>query len=322
MPVRKREAQVSCAERKRQRAKIGSLTNNRVGCASSKRYSEMLAYFFWLLPMVSGTWADDWETRDQQVICFLEAMWCEGESRGRAGDLLSALQWHYRTRQKLPGSWAVFRTWAKLDPAAQTWPLPCTALFGMLGQAVTWGWSEMAALLYVGFHCFLRTGEMLSLSCSQVRGTRAAPVLCLPDTKTSKRHGETEYIAVEDEVAIVLLHWLVARRNGKGTFFTASPAAFRTMFRRLAEAVGLDSAAFTPYSIRRGGATHDYMSHGNLDRSLVRGRWQTGRTARLYIKVGEELLARPWCVGRAAQLEALRQVFLNFVQKVHHFSGG
>ena len=234
MPVRKKEAQVSCAEKKRQRAKIGSLSDNRVGRGSAKRYNEILAYFFWLLPVLCGPWAPDWETRDQQVMVFLEAMWCEGESRNRAGDLLSGLLWFYKTRQKLPGSWAMFRTWAKLDPPAQTWPLPCAALFGMLGQAVTWGWTELAALLYISFHCFLRTGEMLSLSCAQVRGSKAAPVLCLADTKTSKRHGEAEYIAVEDEVAVILLHWLMGRKNHVGSFFSSSPAAFRKMFRLLA----------------------------------------------------------------------------------------
>ena len=211
-------------------------------------------------------------------------------------------------------------SWIQQPRLGRSLAQPCSVCLARRSLGAGQKWRRCFMLASIAF-CGLERCS-LSLSCAQVRGTRAAPVLCLPDTKTSKRHGETEYIAVEDEVAIVLLHWLVARRNGQGTFFTASPAAFRTMFRRLAEAVGLDSAAFTPYSIRRGGATHDYMSHGNLDRSLVRGRWQTGRTARLYIKVGEELLARPWCVGRAAQLEALRQVFLNFVQKVHHFSRG
>ena len=75
------------------------------------------------------------------------------------------------------------------------------------------GYLELAALAYVAFHCCLRTGEMSELQCSNVGGTPGAPVLVLTETKTSKRHGSTEHVPVEDPVAIMFLFWLQQRVN-------------------------------------------------------------------------------------------------------------
>ncbi len=45
------------------------------------------------------------------------------------------------------------------------------------------------------------------------------------------------------------------------------------------------------YSLRRGGATHDYLTHHDVARSLFRGRWQQVSTAKLYIAEGAAQLA-------------------------------
>eukprot|EP00959_Pyramimonas_sp_CCMP1952_P347621 7281349-Pyramimonas_sp.AAC.1 len=54
--------------------------------------------------------------------------------------------------------------------------------------------------------------------------------------------------------------------------------------------VGLEDHGFALYSIRRGGATHDFSYHGSLDRSIVRRRWSNSRTARIYITEGLAVL--------------------------------
>ena len=88
----------SDAERKTDRARVGTLKQGRISDPALIRYNAMLSYFFWLLPFVAGAWQKTWEKRDEQVSAFLEAMWHEGETRARAGDLLSGLQWHYNVK--------------------------------------------------------------------------------------------------------------------------------------------------------------------------------------------------------------------------------
>ena len=116
------------------------------------RYEFALQFFFGFLPFVVGAWAADWEARDSQVGEFMEAMWAEGEPKSLAGDILSALQWHYGARKVLNGSWRKFGTWTKLEPSAHALPLPVGALFAALGVALEMGHPFLAISIFVGFH--------------------------------------------------------------------------------------------------------------------------------------------------------------------------
>ena len=49
------------------------------------------------------------------------------------------------------------------------------------------------------------------------------------------------------------------------------------------ELAGLPAAHWRPTSLRRGGATEDFLRHGQLDRTMLRGRWNSQKTARIYI---------------------------------------
>jgi hypothetical protein len=61
-----------------------------------------------------------------------------------------------------------------------------------------------------------------------------------------------------------------------------SGAQFRLEFNQLVQEEGLNEV-FTPYSLRRGGATHLYQCCRNLSILTTRGRWQSSSTARLYL---------------------------------------
>ena len=63
------------------------------------------------------------------------------------------------------------------------------------------------------------------------------------------------------------------------------------MFQTTVEALGLEQYQYRPYSLRRGGATFYFQRHGQLDRLLLQGRWQSSKTARLYINSGLAILA-------------------------------
>ena len=70
-----------------------------------------------------------------------------------------------------------------------------------------------------------------------------------------------------------------------------APHRWRKMFNDTISALSLDSYQYRPYSLRRGGATFYFSKHGQLDRLLIQGRWQSTKTARLYLNSGMAILA-------------------------------
>ena len=79
--------------------------------------------------------------------------------------------------------------------------------------------------------------------------------------------------------------------------------------------LGLDPAAFTPYCLRRGGATFDFISTGSIDRALIRGRCQSVKCARIYVKQGEELLTRiSFTMEQKADFDRYAEIFRTFVR--------
>ena len=286
-----KQAAKSDADRKQDRAGKGTLLERQISARCKEHCEAATLYFFWLLPFVWGRWPAAWPKRDEALCHFLECMWAGGEAKSRAADVISGLQWKLGTRGVFPGAWRRYKTWDSLEVASQTPPLPVEALFAFCGMCLRHGYPLLAVALYVGFHCLLRTSEMINLHLSQVRGWDHSMTLVLTDTKTSKRHGQTEYVPVEGPVARILLQWAKCRLRC-GPLISLSETSFRSVWSKIVTATGLDPKTFLPYAIRRGGATFDYIDNGSLDRALLRGRWQSIRAARVYVRQGEELLAR------------------------------
>ena len=69
-----------------------------------------------------------------------------------------------------------------------------------------------------------------------------------------------------------------------------SGPAFRVFFSKGIAALGLTPHGYRPYSLRRGGATHDFLAHRDLQRSVLRGRWGQLRTAKIYITDGAAII--------------------------------
>ena len=113
------------------------------------------------------------------------------------------------------------------------------------------------------------------------------------------------------------LELLKMRVGTVGSLRRQTPAMFRLRWRQLCTAAGLQADMFTPYCLRRGGATFDFFIHANLGCSLLRGRCMCSRTARFYIRQGEEMLSRVALRGaQQAKAEHYRLIFLNVVRVV------
>ena len=141
--------------------------------------------------------------------------------------------------------------------------------------------------LLVAFYTMLRTGESSHLLSES---SRQQVLISLGLTKGGKRTGAAESVILGCEPIVRLVkHWKDIARST--TPLALSPGKWRGLFNESLCALGLEDYGFRPYSLRRGGATFWFSKHQSLDRILISGRWQTQKSARIYIHEGLSLLA-------------------------------
>eukprot|EP00438_Fugacium_kawagutii_P033546 Skav210145 [mRNA] locus=scaffold268:110196:114229:+ [translate_table: standard] len=138
------------------------------------------------------------------------------------------------------------------------------------------------------------TGELLSLYPFQVLLGRENAIIQLGATKSGLRRNQDENVIIEHPATLLLLDtWLAIRKSDSTLYaplFCGGSPYFRENFKRLLGYFNL-SGTFRPYSLRRGGATHDFRGHGQMERTLIRGRWASNVAARQYIQEGLSVLA-------------------------------
>ena len=150
----------------------------------------------------------------------------------------------------------------------------------------------MALGIVLAAHCFLRTGELLSLDFGQLswaENCRSA-IVSLGITKGGARRGAAESVTLDLEwLALALRAWALA---GPGGFIVnETQPRFRQLIAEGLAALRCTEWGFAPYSLRRGGATELWRQSGALNRVMLRGRWAQAATARIYIIDGLAILA-------------------------------
>ena len=232
---------------------------------------------------------------DDLIACWVQEVFAEGEAMGTVGDALSALHFFIPwTKYKLPSAWRLFRVWKKTEVPAQAPPLPVAFVLAMAARSFEKEDLTMGTLLLVGFHCMLRTGELLLLTPRHILLGDSDAVLQLGFTKTGLRFHRKEHVSVQDNRVLtclkVLLQWKQCCSELELPLWTHSPQKFRDEFRQLTDYFQISHLGFRPYSLRRGGATHDFRIHGSMERALVRGRWNSSGAARNYLHEGVSVL--------------------------------
>ena len=128
--------------------------------------------------------------------------WTRGGTRGEAGNALSASIRMYpelRGRGRLVDSWYLLSAWARYEIPCRAPPMPVEVLLALAWYFVRMNCLGGAVMLVIGFDCFLRTGEMLSLIHSDLTFAPAGTgVVRLTHTKTGQRHGAFEASTIND----------------------------------------------------------------------------------------------------------------------------
>ena len=271
---------------KAQRSALGSLDERRVGERAHKRYKKAVVAFIWWCWWTQLPLALDYETLDNQAAFYLEHLYSEGESRNAAGDTLSGIQFFLRRKRILSGAWEIYKSWLKAEGPYQVPPMPALVLQALFGVAWASGDVGFVAVCALAFHCMLRTTEFLSACGTSVSlDSSNKGLVNLGKSKSGKRKGHNEFVAIEDPLVGFLVKLALAG-SVSGRVFDGCPATFRARLDSYLASLGVSSLQFKPYSFRRGGATFDFQRFNSLDRTILRGRWESLRVARIYINEG------------------------------------
>ena len=296
MPRPKREVLATGASKalvKATRAKAGPLRDRRVGPTTLKRYHACVVRFVYFCLVWYGGFAFDWDALDIQVCEWIEHCWAEGECRAMAADTLSGVQHFLLTRRRLPGGWKLLTTWQRAELPNRAPPLPRNVVLAIAGIAWAQGRPDVAAVVLLGFHCMLRTMEFVGATVGQVALQQDfTGVLALPWTKTSQVRGAQELVLIEDPAVGMRLAIAIYKRAPHEPILQMSVQQFRVWFAACLSHLLLDLFFFRLYSIRRGGATHDFQVHCDVQRTLFRGRWSQVSVAKIYVTEGLAMLTQ------------------------------
>ena len=272
---------------KEQRQKLGRLGSNKISRARLVRYTKAVALFTaWLLDSCCRD-AESWDELDVQACFWLEYLWHEGKKKSVAADSLSGIQHLLQSKRRLPGAWSLWSVWQKLEPAQQAPPLPVVLLLALCDLAREQKLPELVVYLLVTFHAYLRPLELLQVCGFDLwfgkNGRRGS--ITLMQTKTSGKKGP-ETVVLEDASVIWWIQQLY--RSGAAKLLSLSPQQLRTWFTAALRQLQIEEP-FMLYSLRRGGATADFLAHQSVERCMLRGRWRDIRTLTLYLKAPEAL---------------------------------
>ncbi|CAK0847024.1 unnamed protein product, partial [Prorocentrum cordatum] len=230
-----------------------------------------------------------WDDIDICLQDYLEHLWAEGATKGEANDTLSGAQHLLRTRRRYPGARQLLTVWGRLEIPQRAPPMPAQVCTALAGWALSRGVVAFAAALLVAFHLCLRTGEALGLSGGVIFlkpcGRGAAS---LPWTKTSCQKGARGQVTLDDPLVGAVVHAQLQRDSRP---WPGTTRAFHDLFRTGLQQIGRKHLALSPYSLRRGGAAHEFPLSGDSSKVMLRGRWSSARTAQIYIQDGAAIIA-------------------------------
>lgn len=226
---------------------------------------------------------------DGIVTDWIELQWVNGESVGVIADCLSGLHWFCpEYKGHLKQAWRSFKSWRRIEAPQRAPPLTALIVRAVVGRAVENNEIAFATLVAVGFHCLLRTGELLALQFKDIELGPHLGVISLMSSKSGLRTGTEEAVTVRDALVLDLLRTLVAtNRVFRGQkLWPHSNQYFRDRFRSFMRFFRICHLNMKPYSLRRGGATYLLQEGTPIDVILLRGRWKSLGVGRLYLEDG------------------------------------
>jgi integrase len=237
---------------------------------------------------------------DRHLAHYIQLLYNSGQSQDLAKNTVYGVQHHSPwLAHQLGASKLALRGWKRAHPSTShpplTWELTCL----MATWMAIHDQHDAALAMIVGFDCYLRIGELLSLTLKDVAisndprlGSAYQGVLLrLAHTKT----GPNQAVTVENgDVSRLLTRHIGLRQAAKSSpdslVFKVSRHSFYSIFHGACKAFNLDGHNYSPHSLRHGGATRAFLLNKPFSDIKFRGRWSNSKSVRTYIQSGRALL--------------------------------
>ena len=271
------------AQRRQERQALGRLKSQVVSPKTEERYLTSVSRFLEFLIAHGKPYPQSFLILDREVSLFIEELWEQGDPKGWAGDCLSGLG-HFIPSCKpyLVGAWRLHAACGRAELPCRAPPFTPLLLSAVAQAAADYGWIDLAVLLILGFHTFARAGELFQAKAGDFVLGEKSGTWTLPLSKSGQRQGVTESILLTDPFVLVLLRNFMSKLAPGDPLSTVSGGTQRKRLNDVLISLKI-SFPFRWYSVRRGGATQAYRTTNNISAICVKGRWNSVKTARIYI---------------------------------------
>eukprot|EP00435_Cladocopium_sp_Y103_P067105 s619_g29.t1 len=132
------------------------------------------------------------------IVCdYIELQWCRGETVNDIADCLSGLHFFWpHIKVLLRQSWRLFRSWRRVESPQRAPPITVWLVKAIVARAVDSNQLAFATLVALGFHCLLRTGELLALQFKDFECSDSCGVVSLFRSKSGSRTGAEEAVSI------------------------------------------------------------------------------------------------------------------------------
>ena len=258
-----------------------------------------------------------WATKKRIALCASNAvliqalsewimeLWNDGDSKEIVSDCLQSLKFLLPAETPdLHMPWKLYRRWSSKELPVQATPAIEEEVLAIAGQAFKEKKHRLATVLLASFDGFLRTGEFTTFTKEDCQDSGDAMVVSLKETKGIKRRGGVEDYVCTDPLLRKLLTKAAADTSPGDAVIGMQPQTFRNWLRATTKVLGLESRKLLPYSFRRGGITAAVRRGVPVSTVIHRARWHSAKVAHVYIKEGEQQLARLKHTKRTTKLLA------------------
>ena len=174
---------------------------------------------------------------DEAIAEWVQQEFEDGTPLHLVGDALCGLD-HFEpsTRRKLHKSWRLYSIWRKYEVPCRAPPVTQDIALALAGWCLAQDELVMAGLILLGFHCLLRTGELLTVRPCDFLLETDRGLVTLPSSKSGIRHNSRESVAISDpitlEVARAMVHLQTQLGFRQVPCWNKSGSSFRDLFRR------------------------------------------------------------------------------------------
>jgi len=199
-----------------------------------------------------------------------------------------------RLKYQLLTSQRAVDQWKRLVPPESYPPLTWELTAVMAFQMARHGCYRFAVAMLLSFDCLLRVSEMAALKRDDIIDVGDDRFGAVHRRTTvhirSAKTGDYQSVDVNDPSVIALLRGVLQDTAVGGALFPGGVPKYRRMFNKIRDELGL-SRRYGTHSLRHGGATNLYLRKVPIEDILVRGRWESHKSVRRYIKAAKGLLA-------------------------------